>query len=154
MDSRVGKGQDAMDLKNAEAIRFHHVGIVVKTNIIKDLLANFITLPSRSYYVETQGVDVSFLPLGNAYIEMIYPHGNQTIEKYIEREGEGIHHFCFEVTDLDYWARRCEEKGFKIVSRDHRCFFIHPKTFGGILVEFITCKQDGLFQDVTVIGKI
>jgi len=85
---------------------------------------------------------------------MIYPHGNQTIEKYIEREGEGIHHFCFEVSDLGYWARRCEERGFKIVSRDHRCFFIHPKTFGGILVEFITCKQDELFQEVTVLGKI
>jgi len=136
-----------------EEIKFHHVGIVVETNTIKDLLANFIKLPSRSYYVETQGVDVTFLPLGNAYIEMIYPHGNQTIEKYVEREGEGIHHFCFEVSDIDYWAKKCKEKGFKVVSRDQRCFFIHPKTFGGVLVEFITCRQGELFHPVTVLNK-
>ena len=141
-----------MGLENKE-IKFHHVGIVVKTNIIKDLLSNFIKMPGHSYYVETQGVDVTFLPLGNAYIEMIYPHGNQTIEKYIEREGEGIHHFCFEVTDIEHWARKCEDKGFKIVSKDHRCFFIHPKTFGGILVEFITCRKNELFHTVTVLDK-
>ena len=99
---------------------------------------------------ETQGVDAVFLPLGNAYLEMVYPHGNQTIEKYLEQHGEGIHHFCFEVDDLDYWAKKCEEKGFKIVSRDFRCFFIHPRTFGGILVEFINWPEDDPFNSLSL----
>jgi len=118
------------------------VGIVVKTHAIRDLLMGFIGMGERTWYNKEQGVNVTFLPLGNAYLEMVYPHGNQTIEKYIEQHGEGIHHFCFEVDDLDYWAKKCEERGFKVVSKDQRCFFIHPKTFGGILVEFVNWPQD------------
>jgi len=118
------------------------VGIVVKTHAIRDLLMGFIGMGERTWYNKEQGVNVTFLPLGNAYLEMVYPHGNQTIEKYIEQHGEGIHHFCFEVDDLDYWTKKCEERGFKVVSKDQRCFFIHPKTFGGILVEFVNWPQN------------
>ena len=118
------------------------MGIVVKTHAIRDLLMGFIGMGERTWYNKEQGVNVTFLPLGNAYLEMVYPHGNQTIEKYIEQHGEGIHHFCFEVDDLDYWTKKCEERGFKVVSKDQRCFFIHPKTFGGILVEFVNWPQN------------
>ncbi|MGQ9543158.1 MAG: VOC family protein [Candidatus Bathyarchaeia archaeon] len=139
--------------KDSERVRFHHVGIVVNTDTIKSLIKDFIGIGERTWHVETQGVDVTFLPLGNAYIEMVYPHGNKTIEKYLETHGEGIHHFCFEVADLDYWARRCEERGFKVVSRDHRCFFIHPKTFGGILVEFIMMSRDDPMRELTLLDR-
>ena len=132
-----------MTEKNSFKIRFHHVGIVAKTNKIKNLLTDFIKMDERTWYSKTQGVDATFLPLGNAFLEMVYPHGNQTIEKYLKRHGEGIHHFCFEVSDLDHWATKCEEKNFKVVSRDDRCFFIHPKTFGGILVEFVSYSKGG-----------
>ena len=123
--------------KNNEEIRFHHVGIVVQTDIIKNLLINFIEMSEHSWQVDSQGVNVTFLQLGNAFLELIYPSGNKTIEKYLDRRGEGIHHFCFEVNDLNYWADKCDKKGFKVVSKDHRCFFIHPKSFGGILIEFV-----------------
>ena len=131
-----------MSAEKLSNINFHHVGIVVKTHAIKNLLSNFINLKEHTWYNKDQGVDVTFLPVGNAYLEMVYPHGNQTIEKYIEKHGEGIHHFCFEVDDLDYWAKNCDEKGFKVVSKDSRCFFIHPKTFGGILVEFVNWPKE------------
>jgi len=139
--------------KSPERIRFHHVGMVVNTHNIKNLLKGFIGLNERTWYNKEQGVDVTFLPLGNAYLEMVYPHGNQTIEKYIQQHGEGIHHFCFEVDDLDYWAKKCEERGFKVVSRDQRCFFIHPKTFGGILVEFVNWPKDDSMAVLTLMDK-
>lgn len=108
-------------------------------------MTDFVKLDERTWHNKSQGVDVTFLPLGNAYLELVYPHGNETIKKYLEHHGEGIHHFCFEVANLDYWARKCEERNFKIVSRDDKCFFIHPKTFGGILVEFVSFpKQDSM----------
>jgi methylmalonyl-CoA epimerase len=142
-----------MPSEESKKIRLHHVGVVVKTDTIKNLIRGFVGVGERTWYVETQGVDVTFLPLGNAYIELVYPHGNKTIEKYLESRGEGIHHFCFEVADLDYWAKRCEENGFKVVSRDHRCFFIHPKTFGGILVEFIMMSEDDPMRELTLLEK-
>ncbi|MBS7650315.1 VOC family protein [Candidatus Bathyarchaeota archaeon] len=144
---------NAMSSGESKKIRLHHVGVVVKTDNIKNLIRGFIGIGERTWYVETQGVDVTFLPLGNAYIELVYPHGNKTIDKYLETRGEGIHHFCFEVDDLDYWAKRCEENGFKVVSRDHRCFFIHPKTFGGILVEFIMMSKGDPMRELTLLER-
>jgi methylmalonyl-CoA/ethylmalonyl-CoA epimerase len=142
-----------MSEETKRRIRFHHVGIVVRTHAIKNLLTEFVGLTERTWYNRDQGVDVTFLPVGNAYLEMVYPHGNETIERYIEQHGEGIHHFCFEVDDLDYWAKRCEERGFKVVSRDSRCFFIHPKTFGGILVEFINWPDEDSMAVLTLLDK-
>ncbi len=108
-------------------------------------------MDERTWYNESQGVDVTFLPLGNAYLEMVYPHGNETIDKYLDRHGEGIHHFCFEVTDLDYWVEKSREKGFKVVSKDDNCFFIHPKTFGGILVEFVKFSSGDPMYTLTLL---
>ena len=149
-DSRIETGEESLKHKNRKEIRFHHVGIVVQTDTIKNLLINFIEIDEHSWHVDSQGVDVTFLPLGNAFLELIYPHGNKTIEKYIDRYGEGIHHFCFEVNDLDYWADKCDKKGFKVVSKDQRCFFIHPKSFGGILVEFVQYTEKDHMQVLTV----
>jgi len=139
--------------KSGRKIKFHHVAILVKTHTIKNLLTGFINLPERTWYNKDQGVDVTFLPLGNAYIEMVYPHGNESLEKYLQNRGEGIYHFAFEVDDLDYWAKKCDERGYKVVSRDSRCFFIHPKTFGGILVEFIKWPEGDPMGVLTLMDK-
>ena len=138
-------------LESQNEVKFHHVGIVVNTDKIKNILNSFFQgVHERTWYNETQGVDVTFIPLGEVFLELIYPHGNKTIEKFLESKGEAIHHFCFEVSDLDYWAKKCERMGFKIVSRDDRCFFIHPKSFGGILVEVINFKENDPMREVSV----
>lgn len=139
--------------KQSKDIKFHHVGIVVNTDNIKNILKVFFgDIEEHTWYNETQGVDVTFVPFGDAYLEFIYPHGNETIERFLERRGEAIHHFCFEVSDLNYWAEKCDKMNFKVVSRDHRCFFIHPKSFGGILVEFIDIKDDK-YKDVSLFAR-
>jgi methylmalonyl-CoA/ethylmalonyl-CoA epimerase len=142
-----------MKKEEKKKIRLHHVGITANTPAIKNLLTGFLNLNERTWFNKDQGVDVTFLPVGNAYLEMVYPHGNPSIEKYIAEHGEGIHHFCFEVDDLDYWVKECEQKGFKVVSKDSRAFFIHPKTFGGILVEFIDLTKDALMPELSLMDN-
>lgn len=137
-----------------EDIKFHHVGIVVNSDAIRNLLNSFFgELKGPTWYNENQGVDVTFLPLGGAFLELIYPHGNETIERFLKKRGEGIHHFCFEVKDLDKWAKKCEKMGFKVVSRDHRCFFIHPKSFGGILIEFVGYLEHDQMKEISIIEE-
>ena len=129
--------------KVEEKIRFHHVGIAVNSNTIKNILFTFFgELEGQTFVSKSQGVNVTFIPLGGIFIELVYPYENKSLKKFIEKRGETIHHFCFEVFDLDYWINKCIKLGFKIVSKDDRCFFIHPKSFGGILVEFINFKND------------
>jgi hypothetical protein len=124
-------------------IKFHHISIIVKSNTIKDLLfAFFDELKENTLSFNLENVELTLLPLGGAYLELVHPHGNERMEKFLEERGEAIHHFCFEVNDLDYWLGRCEKIGFRIYHNDDRCFFIHPDSLGGILLEFIRFFKD------------
>ena len=125
-------------MKKNEEIRFHHVSIVVNSDKISNLLCSlFYESKNQALHFNFESVDLALIPLGGAYLELVYPHGNERIERFLEEKGEAIHHFCFEVTDLNYWFDRCKKIGFKIFHRDDRCFFIHPSSLGGILMEFI-----------------
>jgi hypothetical protein len=124
-------------------IKFHHISIIVKSNTIKDLLFTFFDeLKESALPFNFESVDLTLLPLGGAYLELVHPHGNERMEKFLKVRGEAIHHFCFEVIDLNYWLDRCEKIGFKIHHKDNRCFFIHPDSLGGILLEFIRFTED------------
>ncbi len=124
-------------------IKFHHISIVVKSNTIKDLLFTFFNeLKESALSFNLESAELTLLPLGGAYLELVHPHGNEQMEKFLKERGEAIHHFCFEVNNLDYWLDRCEKVGFKIYHKDNRCFFIHPDSLGGILLEFINFVKD------------
>ena len=98
-----------------------------------------------------ENVDLTLLPLGGAYLELIHPHGNERMERFWDERGETIHHFCFEVMDLNYWLDRCEKIGFKIYHKDNRCFFIHPDSLRGILLEFIRFAENDPMKSTSIL---
>lgn len=93
--------------------------------------------------VEDQGVEVAKFPVGESCVELITPVAKGTgIAKYLEKRGEGIHHVCFEVADLEGTLEQLAEAGAKLIDKEPRVgaggdlvAFIHPKTTGGVLVE-------------------
>lgn len=93
--------------------------------------------------VEDQGVEVAKFPVGESCVELITPVAEGTgIAKYLEKRGEGIHHVCFEVADLEGTLEQLAEAGAKLIDKEPRVgaggdlvAFIHPKTTGGVLVE-------------------
>ena len=76
-------------------------------------------------------------------IELLEPLGDDSpISKFLEkRPAGGIHHLCFEVDQLDPWVKRLEEAQMQVLppgirtGARGRVLFIHPKSFGGVLVE-------------------
>ncbi len=92
---------------------------------------------------------MAFLPTGGTRVELLEPtSADSPVGRYIAARGEGIHHLCFEVDDLEATTAELTAKGFRLVSGTHgrgaggtRVCFVHPKSAGGVLIEL--CEVGG-----------
>ena len=91
------------------------------------------------------GVSVIFIELPNTKIELLEPLGETSpILNFLSKNPKGgIHHICYEVTDILKARDRLLEKGAtilgssepKIGAHGKPVIFIHPKDFNGTLIE-------------------
>jgi methylmalonyl-CoA epimerase len=129
--------------------RIDHVAIIVR-NIEQALSFYRDTLglePSEIKEVPTEQVRIAFLPMGGpggSEIELIEPTTtDSSLTKYLERRGEGLHHICLEVEDIDAALEEMKEKGAAVldkqprVAAEGRAIFLHPKGTNGVLLELL-----------------
>lgn len=99
----------------------------------------------RTEVVETEKAKVAFFPLGETEIELVegMEKGNP-LERFLEKRGEGIHHICLEVANLDETMGQLREAGVPLLDETPRpgadgtrVAFIHPKGAHGILIELV-----------------
>lgn len=123
--------------------RLDHIGIAVKSlDAAKIYEALGLTI-EHIETVETQGVRTAFLAAGDAMIELLEPSGPQsTVAKFIEKRGEGIHHICFRVDDIEAQLARLQQQGYRLINESpvpgaHGCrvAFLHPAAGNGVLIE-------------------
>jgi methylmalonyl-CoA/ethylmalonyl-CoA epimerase len=120
-----------------------HIGIAVRSiGAAKIYEALGLTI-DHVETVETQGVRTAFLSAGDANLELLEPTGPQTsVGRFIEKRGEGIHHLCFRVTNLEEHLARLKAAGFRLIDEApvpgaHGCrvAFLHPAAGNGVLIE-------------------
>ncbi len=94
--------------------------------------------------IEDQAVRAALVRVGGSQLEFIQPTDpNSGVAKFIERQGEGVHHVCFEVEDLPGALRRLDDKGIELIDKAPReglsgsIGFIHPKSTHGVLIELV-----------------
>lgn len=125
--------------------KVHHVAVVVK-NLDEALqLYNslFDTKPSKIETIPQQGVRAALLPMAQGgEIELLEPIDPQSgVAKFLESRGEGIHHICLEVDNVDQELRTLADKGAQLIDKQGRpglagkVGFIHPKSTKGVLIE-------------------
>ncbi|NOT78521.1 MAG: methylmalonyl-CoA epimerase [Bacteriovoracaceae bacterium] len=99
--------------------------------------------------VKSQQVTTAFANIDeHAHIELVCPIDNQgPIQKFIDKNGEGIHHMSFKVLDVEKKTEELKLLGYKMiydkpVEGANNCLvnFVHPKSTGGVLVEIATTK--------------
>jgi len=121
-----------------------HIGIAVNSiDAAKKIYEDLGLHVGHVETVETQKVRTAFLSVGDAAIELLEPSGpDSTIAKYIEKRGEGIHHICLRVDDLDAQLARLKERGYRLINEApvpgaHGCrvAFLHPAAGNGVLIE-------------------
>jgi methylmalonyl-CoA/ethylmalonyl-CoA epimerase len=91
------------------------------------------------------GMNVVFLDFGNGYFELLEPtEESGAIARYLDRNGPGIHHLAVETADIEAALERAREMGIDLIDEEprpgawgHDVAFLHPKSTGGILLEFV-----------------
>ncbi|RMG15522.1 MAG: methylmalonyl-CoA epimerase [Planctomycetota bacterium] len=127
------------------AQRIDHLGVAVRDLAASEALFRELlgVEPGGRETVASEGVAVSFFRLGEARIELLQPTGPESpFQAVLEKRGEGLHHVCLAVDDIETEVARLRAAGFRFVGEAPRpgaggcrVAFIHPKSAGGILIE-------------------
>lgn len=126
-------------------LKISHIAIAVDdleaaTKAFETLVGNKVQSVEE---VRDQKVRVGMIPVGESRLELAGPTDpSSTVAKFIQRRGEGIHHICFEVSDIEAELARLKAAGFQLIDEKprrgadgHMIAFMHPRTTGGVLVE-------------------
>ena len=131
----------------------HHIGIVVK-NIDESAALYERLLGIKPLFIKDvpdQNGRVAVFKIGKeTEIEFIEATGSDAgVKRFLEKRGEGIHHICFEVDDVDKDLQAMEEKGVVLIDKQGknglagRIGFLHPKSTHGVLIELVQRETQG-----------
>jgi methylmalonyl-CoA/ethylmalonyl-CoA epimerase len=120
-----------------------HIGIAVKSLDAAKIYAALGLTIDHVETVATQGVRTAFLSAGDANLELLEPtSADSTVAKFIEKRGEGIHHICFRVDDIEAHLAHLKSLGYRLINEApvpgaHGCrvAFLHPAAGNGVLIE-------------------
>ncbi|MGH2740443.1 MAG: methylmalonyl-CoA epimerase [Actinomycetota bacterium] len=124
-----------------------HVGIAVADleAAVERYRRSFGVEPAHRETIEDQGVEEVLFKIGTSYIQLLRSLGPDTpVGRFLAKRGEGVHHVGYRVTDIRAALERLKEEGISLVdqeprpgSRGTKVAFVHPKGFGGVLVELV-----------------
>ena len=132
--------------------KINHVAIVVK-DIDESLKFWATALGLELHHVEdvpSQASKVAFIPVGESEIELVQPTTEDSgMAAYLEKRGEGMHHLCIEVDDIEAKMQELIDAGIRLINDvpqvlpGRKMAFIHPKSASGVLVELyeITAEE-------------
>ncbi len=127
--------------------KLNHVAIAVPdlgaaAALYRDTLGATVSDPEA---LPEHGVTVVFVDTGDTRIELLEPLGEESpIARFLERNPSGgMHHLCFEVTDIIAARDKLREQGARVLGNGEPkqgahgkpVLFLHPKDFAGTLIE-------------------
>jgi len=128
-----------------------HLGVAVRRiddrlGLYRDLLGLDL---QQIEEVAGEGVRLALLPAGRTRIELVEPLTDDSpVARFLAKRGEGIHHVCFEVDDLQGTLERLKEAGLQAAgapgrpgAEGSRIAFLHPKGTGGVLIELRASRR-------------
>jgi methylmalonyl-CoA epimerase len=133
----------------------HHVAIVVHDldqalAFYRDALGLEVADRRR---VPEEGVEIAFLPTGEAEVELIQPLSEEGgVARFLQKRGEGLHHICLALEDapggLEAAIARLKAADARVLSEEPqvgadgtRYVFIHPKSAHGVLIELYEAPE-------------
>jgi len=121
-----------------------HIAIAVKNadEAVKVFEQVFGLKCEHKEVIPDQKVKAATVRIGNTNIEFVEPTDPESgVAKFIEKKGEGIHHICIEVDDVNKELKALEAKGVALIDKQARkglagmIGFVHPKSTVGVLIE-------------------
>jgi len=129
----------------------HHIAVVVRDlDAALDLYRDALGLEmSERRQVPEEGVEIAFLPAGEGEIELLRPLDEESgVARFLEKRGEGLHHVCLAVDDVEAAMERLQAAGAQLLSDEPRVdahgtryVFVHPKSAHGVLLELYESRE-------------
>jgi methylmalonyl-CoA/ethylmalonyl-CoA epimerase len=129
--------------------KIEHVGIAVSDIDVSNKLFEKIFGKEnyKSETIESEGVTTSFFQIGESKIELVSANNLESpINKYLQKNREGMHHIAFEVEDIIKDIERLKGEGIRLLNdipkkgADNKIIcFLHPKDTNGVLIEL--CQE-------------
>jgi len=125
-------------------MQFDHAGLATEdADDLAALYADLFEAPV-AHEEELDDLRAVFLDLGNGYFELLEPTDEGTVARYLDRNGPGIHHVALETDDIEAALEAARGHGVDLIDDDprpgawdHDVAFLHPKSTGGVLVEYV-----------------
>ncbi len=125
--------------------RVEHIGIVVKS--IEEALPFYNLLGLKVDVTEDlpePGLKIAFLPVGESSLELLQPTKEDNSQgRFLKEKGEGVHHLCLRVEDIDEAIEEVLDAGYQMVDQTPRpvfggkarVAFVHPNSTHGVRLE-------------------
>ena len=125
--------------------KINHIGIAVQSiaatlPFYRDSLG--MTCLGEEEVAEQQ-VKVAMLAIGESKIELLEPtSADSPVAKFLEKNGQGIHHIAYEVGDIEAAIAALQADGARMIDAAPRAgahgsmiAFVHPRSSHGVLTE-------------------
>jgi methylmalonyl-CoA/ethylmalonyl-CoA epimerase len=94
---------------------------------------------------EPEGLEAAFVRVGEGEVELMAAlREDSPVGKFLARRGPGLHHVAYAVTDIEAALERARAAGLELIDgrprlgmHGTRIAFVHPKSVGGVLTEFV-----------------
>jgi methylmalonyl-CoA epimerase len=126
-------------------MNMEHIGIAVRSieerlPVYRDLLGMALLYTKE---VPDQRVKVAVLDCNGVHVELLEALDDQSpVQAFIEKRGEGIHHLCVHVENIEKTLDDMKTRGVRLIDEvprigasGKRIAFVHPKDMGGVLIE-------------------
>ena len=133
--------------------QIHHIGVVVKdidatTKLLSSLwglapwdIFGYTPTKDKMILGEPFSITIAFAKLGPTQLELLQPlDTNSFLAKFLQTNGEGLHHISYDVPNYDEMVATLQERGCPMLISAYNddgtrwCYFeIKP---GGMIVEF------------------
>lgn len=99
--------------------------------------------------VVSQKVRTAFFTVGDVHLELLEPTSPESpIAKFLEKNGEGVHHVAFASTDIKGQLGQAAAAGIRLINEQPMegaagklVAFLHPKSTHGVLTEICMPKN-------------
>jgi methylmalonyl-CoA epimerase len=128
-------------------MQLHHVGIAVadldqSIDLYRSIFGAELVYRASN---EKDGIEAAFLKVGDAELELMAPlREDSPVGKFVAKRGPGMHHVAFGVADIEQALANARAEGMELIDAEPRMgmhgariAFVHPKSVGGVLTEFV-----------------
>src|SRR5438552_18911665 len=139
------RAEDRRRLVHLREVKIHHVGVAV-ANLDEGIALYTSIFGARvTHRATVEGIEGAFPALGTAELEHIAPtRPDSPLSKFLADRGPGLHHVAYAAPDIKKALSDAAAAGLELIDTEPRIglhgvpiAFIHPKSVGGVLTEFV-----------------